>query len=258
MQTLAFASPLALPACRWTPAAVATAPARPSAAFARAAAPSRRARGAPRMAAGGDAADGEPDVREVPFEIRGFSLANVGLGLGAGITLLSFSSYFTSVGQASASSLGFVYGVPILLIGCALKYAELQPVPLASTAEARALREGGGATQTQTKIVRDVTRHRYGDEAHLSGVMAALGLVPRGAACPELLRVREDVVGGRYVLGLEFYSVETPFKQWVDRVERMDRFFGPGVCCEVKKLDAEKRLVELRITATQGKEAAVA
>jgi Protein of unknown function (DUF2854) len=161
----------------------------------------------------------------------------------------SFSSYFTSAGQASASSLGFVYGVPILLIGCALKYAELQPVPLASAPGARALREGGGATETQAKIVSDVTRHRYGDEAHLSGVMSALGLVPRGAACPELLSAREEVVGGRYVLGLQFYSVETPFKQWTDRVERMERFFGPGVSVEVEKLDGEKRLVELRLAA---------
>jgi Protein of unknown function (DUF2854) len=193
-----------------------------------------------------------PEVREVPFEIRGFSLANVGLGLGAAITAVSFSSYFSSNGQASASSLGFVYGVPILLIGCALKYAELQPVELVSNGPARSAREAK-ATECQKKIVSDITRHRYGDEAHLSSTMSALGLVPRGAACPELLSASEaEDKDGQYLLALQFYSVETPFKQWIEdtRIERMERFFGPNVRVEVEKLDREKRLVELRIITT--------
>lgn len=192
-----------------------------------------------------DADAEEPSERKVPFEIRGFSLANLGLGLGLAITVVSFQSYFSSVGQASASSLGFVYGVPVLLIGCALKYAELLPVPLESAVGAKEAREG--ATDTQKKIISDVTRHQYGDEAHLSSTMSALGLVPRGAACPELLKAREEVREGRYVLGLEFYSVETPYKSWAEKVERMERFFGPGVDVEVEKLDGEKRLVELRL-----------
>jgi hypothetical protein len=195
-------------------------------------------------------ADAPPDapVREVPFEIRGFSLANVGLGLGISITLVSLSSYLNSSGTASATSLGFVYGVPILLIGCALKYAELQPVPLASTPDARALRDSA-ATDIQKKIVSDVTRHRYGDEAHLSAAMSALGLVPRGAACPALLSAAERDRDGKYVLALEFYSVETPYKDWEERVERMERFFGPDVTVEIEKLDGEKRLVELRLVS---------
>jgi hypothetical protein len=187
-------------------------------------------------------------VREVPFEIRGFSLANVGLGLGLVITLVSLSSYLSSSGTASATSLGFVYGVPILLIGCALKYAELQPVPLASSPDARALRESA-ATDIQKKIVSDVTRHRYGDEAHLSAAMSALGLVPKGAACPALLSAAERDRDGKYVLALEFYSVETPYKHWEERVQRMERFFGPDVTVEIEKLDGEKRLVELRLVS---------
>lgn len=214
--------------------------------------PRRAARcpGILRMDAADSSSKGSEAAREVPFEIRGFSLANVGLALGAAVTLVSFSSYFNSNGTASATSLGFVYGVPILLIGCALKYAELEPVPLSSEPAARAMRDDGGATETQVKIVNDVTRHRYGDEAHLSAAVSALGLVPRGAACPELLRISERVKGGNYVLGMEFYSVETPYKQWTDRLERMERFFGPGVKVEVEKLDGEKRLVELRLVST--------
>lgn len=186
---------------------------------------------------------------DVPFEIRGFSLANVGLALGLGITVVSFASYFSSSGTSSATSLGFVYGVPILLIGFALKYAELQPVPLSTTSDLQELRKQK-ATDTQKKIVSDVTRHRYGDEAHLSATVSALGLVPRGSACPELLRIAERNRDGSYVLALEFYSVETSFSQWEDRLERMERFFGPDVTIEVEKLNDEKRLVELRIISS--------
>lgn len=102
-----------------------------------------------------------PDVdkAEVPFEIRGFSLANLAVVLGFLVTGYSFYEYFSSSGVATTSSLGFVYGVPILLIGFALKYAELKPVPIASTPQGRALRETK-ATAIQKKVIQDVTRHR--------------------------------------------------------------------------------------------------
>lgn len=191
---------------------------------------------------------------EVPFEIRGFSLANFGLLLGFAITGVSFSSYFQSSGTASATSLGFVYGVPVLLIGCALKYAELKPVPVTVSDTSAEAREKRG-TAIQKKIFRDITRHRYGDEAHLAAALSSLGLVPRGEPCPVLIRASESDRGGEYSLLLEFYSVATPFKAWVERVERFERFFGPGVSCEVEKLDSEKRMVGLRLTSTATAEA---
>ena len=58
---------------------------------------------------------------EAPFEIRGFSLANLALLIGVGITGASFYEYFTSGGSAGLSGVGFVYGIPISLIGLALK-----------------------------------------------------------------------------------------------------------------------------------------
>ena len=184
---------------------------------------------------------------EVPFEIRGFSLANLFLLAGTVITVVSFSSYFGSNATASATSLGFVYGVPVLLVGCALKYAELQPVPLSATKEGRTLRSKG--TTIQQKIVSDITRHRYGDEAHLAAALSSLGLVPRGAACPELVAASESARDGKYCLTLKFYSVATPWEAWEERLDRYERFFGPGISAEVEKLDAEKRIVALRLIA---------
>lgn len=211
--------------------------------------PVRRARVAPRAAADSESAPVEE--KEIPFEIRGFSLANVGLIFGFAITGYSFFTYFSSNGTASATSLGFVYGVPVLLIGCALKYAELQPVPLTSTPAGLAAREAT-ATDIQKKIVSDVTRHRYGDEAHLAAALRALSLVPRGAAAPELVRAAEATTEqGEYSLALEFFSKETPFKTWAGVRERCERFFGPDVRAEVTKVDEEKRLVELKLISTR-------
>lgn len=184
--------------------------------------------------------------RKPPFEIRGFSLANVFLSAGGIITISSFSSYLSSSGTASATSLGFVYGVPILLVGCALKYAELKPVPVESDDNARRARDSV-ATATQRQIYADITRHRYGDEAHLSAAMTSLGLRPRGEACPVLERATEREVDGQYELDLVFYSVATPYKVWEERKDRYEPFFGPGVSVSVRKVDSERRLVGLAI-----------
>lgn len=184
---------------------------------------------------------------EPPFEIRGFSLANLFLAAGAVVTVSSFWSYIGSYGTASATSLGFVYGVPILLIGCALKYAELQPVPVSSTPDARQARETR-ATAIQKKIYQDITRHRYGDEAHMAAALSSLGLVPRGEACPVLERAEEQVAeGGEYDLRLIFRSVATPYSDWQQRQQRFEKFFGPGVSAHVEKVDAKQRLVALTL-----------
>lgn len=205
----------------------------------------------PAAAAAAEALEEKP---KPPFEIRGFSLANLFLAAGGVITLVSFSSYFNSAGTASVTSLGFVYGVPILLVGCALKYAELQPIPVTSDDGAREARLQY-ATDTQKQIYKDITRHRYGDEAHLSSAMSSLGLIPRGEPCPILERATEragvhaDDEGGEpfYEVELVFCSVATPYKTWVERMDRYDRFFGPNVTVSVKKVDAAKRLVALVI-----------
>ncbi|CAN0337373.1 unnamed protein product, partial [Ectocarpus sp. 13 AM-2016] len=113
---------------------------------------------------------------EAPFEIRGFSLANAAALAGLAITCASFYEYFSTGGAGGLSGIGFVYGIPIALIGLALKYAELPPAPLQTTPEAEALFEEK-ATETIRSIKSDVTRHRYGDEAHLDTTVKFLGLV---------------------------------------------------------------------------------
>jgi hypothetical protein len=193
---------------------------------------------------------GVNNAGEPPFEIRGFSLGNLVVLAGVLITVLSFAEYLSdSVGEGlSISGLGFVYGIPVFLAGAALKYAEIEPVPVISTPAGASLYESK-ATDTIEKIKQDVTRHRYGDEAHLDTTVKKLGLVVPGKAYPQLKELREEEIDGELAFMMVWQSLDTPYKMWADerRVKKYENFFGPGVSAEIVKVDAEERLVGIRL-----------
>ena len=195
---------------------------------------------------------GVNNAGEPPFEIRGFSLGNLVVGAGILVTVLSFAEYLSTSGNdgPTLSGLGFVYGIPIFLAGAALKYAEIEPVPCKSAPGAEALAETK-ATEIISKIKQDVTRHRYGDEAHLDTTVKKLGLVVPGKAYPQLMELREDITDdGELAFTMVWQSLDTPYKMWADekRRKRYETFFGPDVGAEVVKIDAEQRLVGIRLT----------
>jgi hypothetical protein len=100
-------------------------------------------------------------------------LAAVGLVLGSILTVIGFIAYATN--NATLNLAGFFYGIPLLLGGLALKASELKPIPYSQSpnAEVLALREQQ-ATVTQNKLRKDVTRYRYGQDAHLDEALAKL------------------------------------------------------------------------------------
>lgn len=194
---------------------------------------------------------GVNNAGEPPFEIRGFSLGNLVIIAGLLITFLSFFDYLSSDSESlTVSGLGFVYGLPVFLAGAALKYAEIEPVPCFSTSEGEKAFESK-ATETIKKIKQDVTRHRYGDEAHLDTTVKKLGLVVPGKAYPQLQELREEATGdGELAFTIVWQSLDTPYKMWADerRVKKYETFFGPNVNADVVKIDAEQRLVGIRLT----------
>lgn len=197
-----------------------------------------------------DAKEGE--VAEVPFEVR-FSIGNLVTGSGALLLVYCLSSYLINNGQVDlVATLGFVYAIPALVGGLALKYAELPPVPLDTSAAAEAAREAK-ATTIQAKILSDATRFTYGD-AHMEDPLKALKLAPRGMGPPELVALGEEVAStGGYALKMQFFAPNTPYRVWKDRAPRYSRFFGPGVRAELKLVSVEKKLVELSlITVEEG------
>lgn len=201
----------------------------------------------------GDLEDGQALRDTVPFELRGFSLPLVVFSAGFLLTASSFAGFFLNDGgsDGAVSSLGFVYGIPVFLIGLSLWYAEIQPVNVISSPEGDAAWEKY-STKTFNEIKQDVTRHRYGDDAHLDSTLESLGLKLPQKKFPKLQTITQESVrdGTQLAFTLTFQSAETPFKVWNEpaRVRRYSKYFGPNVSAEVEKVSAEERLVALKLT----------
>ncbi|XP_039821845.1 thylakoid membrane protein slr0575-like [Panicum virgatum] len=174
-----------------------------------------------------------------------FSLAKVSfgvIGLGVGISLLSygFGSYFNLLPGSEWSALLLTYGFPLTIIGMALKYAELKPVPCTTYADAFAIREKC-ATPILKQVRSDVTRYRYGDEQHLDEALQRIfqyglgGGVPRRNA-PILQNIREEVTeDGKYSLVLVFEAKALELSDFERRQAKFTSFFGPGIKAEIGK-----------------------
>lgn len=194
------------------------------------------------------------NVRDtVPFEIRGFSLPLVVFSVGIALTAGSFAGYFLNEGggEGALSSLGFVYGIPVFLIGLSLWYAEIPPVEVISSPAGDAIWDRL-STEIFVQVKNDVTRHRYGDDAHLDSTLEALGLKLPQKKFPKLLSITQEDEDGELAFTLAFQSLETPYKVWADpeRVKRYATFFGPDVTASVYKMDSEKRIVALKLKTT--------
>lgn len=174
------------------------------------------------------------------------SLATLGLWIGSILTIVGVFAYATD--NATLNLAGFFYGIPLLLGGLALKAAELKPVPFSQPTppSVLALREQQ-ATPIQNQIRKDVTRFRYGQQAHLEDSLKRLGLSPSDEQRPVLSAVRESEISGAYALILEFDSPFVPFQVWQQKQEKIEKFFGPGVRVELMQ-PSEKR-VEVALIA---------
>ena len=156
--------------------------------------------------------------------------------LGVGLLVYGFGAFIGALPGADLSSVILIYGFPIALLGFALSYAQLEPVPCVTTAGAAAAREAS-ATDIQKQLRDDVTRYRYGDEQHLEEALARVwafgrqGGIPR-RLCPTLVGVREERTGPdrAYTLVLEFScKPELAPDAWEARLPKIESFFGPGI-----------------------------
>ncbi|MTF39072.1 DUF2854 domain-containing protein [Cyanobacterium aponinum] len=176
--------------------------------------------------------------------LRKIPLALVGLTVGSILTVIGFVAYGT--GNSTLNLAGFFYGIPLLLGGLALKAAELKPIPFLkeTTPEVLALRKEK-ATTTQNQLRLDVTRYRYGQEAHLDEALQRLGLSPTDDERPILTKIQEDKIDNHYALILYFDSPLIKLETWQEKQEKITKFFGPGI--EAKISLAGENEIELAL-----------
>jgi hypothetical protein len=170
------------------------------------------------------------------FRIEKISFGKILTPLGVGMLTYGFGSFFNLLPGGDVSSLLLIYGFVISLLGFALAYAQLVPVPCKTTRQAYDLREAQ-ATDIQKQVREDVTRYRYGDEQHLDEALDRIFRFGKGGSkgvprrfTPILKGVREEVQDGMYTLVLEFEKKpEMAFEEWTSRQDKFQSFFGPGV-----------------------------
>ncbi len=179
--------------------------------------------------------------------LRKIPLGGVLLSVGSILTLVGFVAYFRDM--ATLNLAGFFYGIPILLGGAALRAAELEPVPYTQpTSDTVTDLRDKTATQTQTQVRKDVTRYRYGQEAHLDIALERLGLSPNDKQRPVLVGLREELRDGAYALVLEFDSPYMPLETWQEKHNKIETFFGPNIRAEIDAKSNDQMEVAL-ITA---------
>ncbi|MEL6776228.1 MAG: DUF2854 domain-containing protein [Cyanobacteria bacterium J06597_16] len=170
--------------------------------------------------------------------MRKIPLGTVLLVVGAILTAMGFVAYAQE--NATLNLVGFFYGVPILLGGLALRAAELEPVPYTTLTSDTVIALRDQATQTQTQVRKDVTRYRYGQEAHLDETLERLGLSPNDTQRPVLSGLHEEQRDGAYTLVLEFDSPYVPIEKWEEKQSKIEAFFGPGITAEISQPEDKK------------------
>eukprot|EP00276_Gloeochaete_wittrockiana_P007763 CAMPEP_0184656958 /NCGR_PEP_ID=MMETSP0308-20130426/16870_1 /TAXON_ID=38269 /ORGANISM="Gloeochaete witrockiana, Strain SAG 46.84" /LENGTH=239 /DNA_ID=CAMNT_0027094299 /DNA_START=305 /DNA_END=1024 /DNA_ORIENTATION=+ len=176
----------------------------------------------------------EVEAIDFSYQLGQISIGNIATVLGSVLVGTGFVTFFQTGDAASAIEL--TYGVPVLLIGFALKYAELPPVYFLKESElperVKELRKQQ-CTPVLAQLRKDVTRFRFGDEKHLDDALPIIGVAVRGYEAPKLVAVREEERDGRYALVLQFLSSEVGIQQFTKCLSNFEGFFGPCVKAEV-------------------------
>ena len=156
--------------------------------------------------------------------------------------MIGWVGYATSNPNLSLPTI--FYGIPILLGGLALKSSELPPAELLPSDPEVAVLRQQPASEPLRKLVKDVTRWRYGQKAHLESSLEALKLWDEEAP-PQLLSVAELACPGGYGVALRFRTEAVPYARWEEKQDRLGRFFGKGLQAQLSQPRNGELLLEL-------------
>jgi len=152
------------------------------------------------------------------------SPGNIIVTIGGILAFIGMTAYFTDAVNLSVPT--FFYGVPIFLIGLGLKTSEIPPVELFD--KANFYNNRFNRPKELTALVKDVTRWRYGIKAHLESSLEALTLWDEDNP-PQLKEIEEITKEGKNGLRMHFEINAVPIEKWIDKQERLNRFFVKGL-----------------------------
>tara|TARA_Y100001970_G_C14244605_1_gene867211 strand:+ start:3997 stop:4530 length:534 start_codon:yes stop_codon:yes gene_type:complete len=167
------------------------------------------------------------------------SPANLISLLGFFLSVVGLAAFFTNAVNLSVPT--FFYGVPILLIGLALKTSELKPVLFLSE---KSFNDNDQERPLElTSLIKDVTKWHYGQTVHLASSLEALNLWDE-INPPELIEIEEIKSEGKKGLRLKFIINNVPFEIWQSKKDRLERFFSKGLEIDLV-LDDNKDKIDL-------------
>ena len=151
------------------------------------------------------------------------SPGNIIIAIGGTLSIVGMAAYFTDSVNLSVPT--FFYGVPIFLIGLGLKTSEIPPVELFDKANFKNNRFD--RPKELTALVKDVTRWRYGLKAHLESSLESLNLWDEDNP-PQLREIEEIKKEDKIGLRMHFEINSVPVEKWIEKQERLNRFFVKG------------------------------
>ncbi len=152
------------------------------------------------------------------------SPGNIIIAIGGTLSIVGMAAYFTDSVNLSVPT--FFYGVPIFLIGLGLKTSEIPPVELFDKANFKNNRFD--RPKELTALVKDVTRWRYGLKAHLESSLESLNLWDEDNP-PQLREIEEIKKEDKIGLRMHFEINSVPVEKWIEKQERLNRFFVKGI-----------------------------
>ena len=156
---------------------------------------------------------------------------------GGALSLIGITAFFLESVNLSVPT--FFYGVPIFLIGLGLKTSEIPPVKLINQDSFKA--DNFKRPKELTALVKDVTRWRYGLKAHLESSLEALELWDEDNPS-QLLELEEIKKEDKKGLRMHFVINAVPIEKWINKKERLNRFFAKGLESEFIINDNKKEL----------------
>ena len=157
------------------------------------------------------------------------SQANLITVAGAVLTVVGLAAYLTGAANLSVPTL--FYGFPIFLGGLALKTTELKPVKkiISNSAITNSSKD---RPPELIKLVKDVTRWRYGQHAHLESSLIALKLWDQDNP-PKLLEIEELETNQGPGIRMRFNLGGVSLDRWQEKQERFGRFFAKGLQAQI-------------------------